>query len=378
MSKQDDEEPARHEPASDVSRDREEPRVAANPGSDSAVAKEAEKQAAKQAKAEKSAAEAALENSMPKLNAVLKEIAFTREQRVDWIGHFKTTPIAEAEVLAIVAPEPDSKPSKRGRALRRRMIVARHGIKRWVRSQHFFFRLIYASGWIYLLVASATKLAWSFLAILSVLTVLVAKLRFVIRDMRPKYMQLVDRGYNERKLQLERLLETAQRWYDSPPTIDQIDQYRRDALTLVAGYVRDHRARFGSREILANLLVRDGDRIVVVGRSDGLRPVPMSYNRDQCALVAQAIDSGEARLTGDLYADFPDTIPGKKYNSIVVLPVWFRGVVVGAVSIDSQEMYHFHLDYDDLQVHLSPYVQLLAVTLIDAHVKLVGKPPTGG
>jgi hypothetical protein len=105
---------------------------------------------------------------------------------------------------------------------------------------------------------------------------------------------------------------------------------------------------------------------VVIGRSDGIRPVPQRYTREQCTLVARAIETGEPQITGDLYDDFPNTVPGKKYSSILVLPVWFRGGVVGAVSIDSQEKYHFHLDYD-LPVHLSPYVQLLAVGLPNAH-----------
>lgn len=353
---------------------------AVSSSADAGALKRAEKEAAKRLQAEKAAAEAALENSMPSLNAVLKEIEFTKEQRVDWLGHFKTTPLTEAEVVAIVAPksEKQAEPVKRRQVLRARWAVARHGLTRWLRSRNLVWRAFYVSGWMFLLIASSNKLGWSKLAILSVGAVVVAKMRFVIRDMRPKYMQLVDRGYNERKLLLQSLVETAQRWYQSPPKADQIDQFRRDALTLIAGYVRDHRARFGSREILANLLVADGADVVVVGRSDGLRPVPKRYNREDCALVARALDTGEPQITGDLYSDFPRTVAGKKYCSVLVLPVWFRGVVVGAVSIDSQEKYHFHLDYDDLQVHLAPYVQLLAVTLIDHHDKHDSKALPGG
>ena len=61
--------------------------------------------------------------------------------------------------------------------------------------------------------------------------------------------------------------------------------------------------------------------MVVISRSDGVRPVPQTYARDQCILVARAIETGEAQLTGDLYVDFPETVPGKKYNSILVLAV---------------------------------------------------------
>ena len=83
--------------------------------------------------------------------------------------------------------------------------------------------------------------------IASLVGVLAAKIRFVIADMKPKNMQLVDRGYNERKVQLQALIETSQRWHEIPPTEEERARYRRDALTLVADYVRDHRARFGSR-----------------------------------------------------------------------------------------------------------------------------------
>jgi hypothetical protein len=328
------------------------------------AAKMAAKEAARREKAAKAAALAALEKERPKLAAILKDLPwFTPEVRATWLERFKSTALTEEEVLAIVAPPKEPKASKRRSTLRERLIVARHGIRRWFRSQHLLFRLMYTAGWLYLLISSASKGAWSRLTILSVAFVVIGKTRFVMRDMHPKNMQIVDRGYNERKLLLQNVLETAQRWYATPPTTAEIDRYRRDALTLVAAYVRDHRARFGSREILANLCVRDGDQIVVIGRSDGLRPVPKSYARDECTLVAKAIETGEPQLTGDLYGEFPNTIPGKSYSSILVLPVWYDGAVVAAVSIDSQEKYHFHLDFDGLQIHLSPYVQLLALAL---------------
>lgn len=326
------------------------------------AAKQAAKRAAKEARLAKAAANAELEKALPALTTVLKDIGYTEEQRANWLSYVRSRQLTESDVLSVVAP-PDRGAVETWRG---RLAIARHGLKRWYRSQNPILRLLYVSGWLYLLIASATKLAWSPAAILSVILVVGAKMKFVVRDMRPKNMQLVDRGYNERKVLLQTLIETQQRWFESPPSQEQTDQFRREALTLIANYVRDHRARFGSREILANVLVRDGGHVVVVGRSDGIRPVPKKYTAEECALVWRAIASGEPQITGDLYADFPGTVPGKKYRSIIVLPVWFKGAVVGAVSIDSQDKYHFHLDYDDLQVHLSPYVQLLAYTLVPA------------
>ncbi len=154
----------------------------------------------------------------------------------------------------------------------------------------------------------------------------------------------------------------------TPTTGDELELYRRDALALVASYVRDHRSRFGSRGILANLLVRDGDHFVVIARSDGLRPVPQTYTREQVTLVARAIDTAEAKVTGDLYGDFPNTVPGRNIAASSSFPYGFEGLWSGPSRMDQhQEMYHFHLDFDNLQVHLLPYVQLLAAGLPNAH-----------
>jgi signal transduction protein with GAF and PtsI domain len=64
-----------------------------------------------------------------------------------------------------------------------------------------------------------------------------------------------------------------------------------------------------------------------------------------------------------VYLDAPKTKQGKPYKSILALPIIFEKRVLGAVSIDSKESYHFEGHVDDLEVQLAPYVQLLAPTL---------------
>ena len=75
------------------------------------------------------------------------------------------------------------------------------------------------------------------------------------------------------------------------------------------------------------------------------------------------IAEGIPVVTGDLYGEYPGTPPGKAYKSILVIPVYRDGEVVGAVSIDSSRRYHFDLDASNLVEYLMPYVALLAWTL---------------
>jgi hypothetical protein len=302
--------------------------------------------------------------AMPTLNKVLTAESVPDGERNSALAHLATLNITEAEVLAIVAPEPQPKPRLK---LAHRWNLVKYWFRHWRRNGNPVLRGLYLAGWLYLLVSAVVKLAWSPLAIVSAAAVVMAKIKFVVRDMRAKNMQLVAHGYNERKVQFQTLLAEAQEWYLKPPSPEQRQQFASRALHLVADYVRDHRARFGSRRILANLMVRDGNELVVIARSDhGVRAVPQRYSPDKCALVWKAFETSAAQVTGDLYQDFPDTTPGKKYASILVLPVWFEGRVIAAVSVDSEEKFHFNPDFDDLQVHVAPYVQLLAYPLVSA------------
>lgn len=345
------------------SRDQTQPEREAPQALDAKAEAKAKEKAASKAKA---AHEAAVAAAMPELDAVLQQTGLTKEERTDWLGHLQTLPVAEAEVLAIVAPAEVAPGPSRWATFRRNLTLARHGFTRWRRDGNMVWRILYIAGWLYLLVASAVKLN-NWLGWLSAIGVIGTKGRFVLRDMQPKHRLLVSRGYNERKVSLTRLIETLQRWEGRKPHADEVMSFRREALALIAGYVRDHRARFGSKEILANLLVRRGERVAVIGRSDPLRPVPQFYEKEECSLAWEAFETCSPKLSGDIYADCPTTKPGKKYCSVLVLPVWFRDEVLGVVSIDSRDKYHFHLDYDDLQVQLAPYVQLLARTLSDDH-----------
>ncbi len=145
---------------------------------------------------------------MPKLTALLNDLRFPPEIRAGWLENFKERGLSDAEVAALVDPKRKSKQSK---GTRQRLMVARHGLRRWLRSKDLFIRLAYGCGWLFLLISWAVKLHWGLFAIISVVAVVVGKIRFVIRDLKPKNMQLISRGYNERKMHLQRLIETIRR-----------------------------------------------------------------------------------------------------------------------------------------------------------------------
>jgi hypothetical protein len=180
-------------------------------------------------------------------------------------------------------------------------------------------------------------------------------------SLSPRHMQVVPRGYRERKFRFYRSLTTMQR--SEPFTAAEIKRYQEDALGLIASFVRDHRADKAGTTIFANLLVEDGDDLVVVARD---RP----HRQPQCRhpkvgmLAWRCISSGQDQVSGDIYRDFPDTPPGKKYLSVLVTPIKASdGRVLGAVSVDSSKAYHFDTEFNDLVVFLSPYVALLTWTL---------------
>jgi hypothetical protein len=178
----------------------------------------------------------------------------------------------------------------------------------------------------------------------------------------PAHMQLLRRNYGERKLKLYTLLQDLQR--TQPLTPDEVGRFQQEALALIANYVRDHRADRAGTLIYVNLLVEDGDDLVVVARDQPHRDRSARYPKS-LMLATHALVTQQAATVGDVYVDFPDTPTGKPYRSIMVVPVVLEAErrAVGVVSIDSSQPYHFETDFKGLVTALMPYACLLAWTL---------------
>jgi putative methionine-R-sulfoxide reductase with GAF domain len=108
-------------------------------------------------------------------------------------------------------------------------------------------------------------------------------------------------------------------------------------------------------------LVREGNDLVVIARDqEHTNRVHRSRVPIVNTVVGEALTTGREALCGDLYREFPNTIPGRPYRSILAIPIKRRdGVVLGVVSIDSAKKYHFDGDVRNLVTYLQPYVALL-------------------
>jgi hypothetical protein len=188
------------------------------------------------------------------------------------------------------------------------------------------------------------------------------------RDGRNPNLKQFERNAAERAAILYRVVSDLQRREQLGP--EDVGHYRQDVLRFIAQYVRDHRRDSATPTIFANLLVEDGEDLVVIARDHDHRR-PLARYRKDGMLVAAAIASGEVQLTGNVHEDFPGAAVGKPYVSILVIPVFFRQKVVGAVSIDSSSTYHFDLDARELVDHLAPYVAMLGWTLAEEMTRFI-------
>lgn len=258
------------------------------------------------------------------------------------------------------APEAETAKPKLVHGSRRWLFIAKHYAWTSVRSWRWWLQVVLLLMQIGILLQPIWALGvksygFSFVAFIGIT---IAK-RW--KDTAPQNRKVVARNYDERKLRMYTLVHAIQQ--HELMTGPEIVQFQRDTLELIAAYVRDHRLDWSSKPtIFANLLVEDGADLVVVARDSEHRSTPARYPKDKM-LAWTALTTGEAAVTGDVCRDFPETSRDRSYRSILAVPVHRDGQVVGVVSIDSSQPFHFDLSAAELDTHLKPYVALLAWTL---------------
>ena len=172
-------------------------------------------------------------------------------------------------------------------------------------------------------------------------------------------MKVVRAKYLERKALLYRLIKDVQR---SPDMTDaELLRFQQETLGLIASYVRSHRGDLSETQIYVNLLIEDGDELVVIARNSEHRRPGARYPKRLMA-ATEAFESGDHVVVGDVHREYGDTEKG--YRSILVLPVRGPSSIVAAVSIDSSKAHHFDLESSDLERYLAPYIALLEWSLL--------------
>ena len=182
------------------------------------------------------------------------------------------------------------------------------------------------------------------------------------RELSPRNLQMFQKNYLERKLTLYRLMQRLEG--SGEMTRTEVRDFQEHALRLIASYVRDYRADINGTQIFANLLVSQGDSLVVIARDQPHpgRSTPAASPKAHM-LASRALETGQYQVTGDVYADFSQTPPGKPYSSILAIPVQHERACLGVVCIDSSRRYHFDLQAETLVKYIYPYVGMLAWTL---------------
>jgi hypothetical protein len=187
------------------------------------------------------------------------------------------------------------------------------------------------------------------------------------RDLSPANMDFQHQGYAQRKANLAAaimLLDKRAR-ESSGLSNDEKALVRKHALDAIVSYVRVILSDVDQTKIFANLLAENGNDLVILQRdSDCRRDATGRYPKKEM-LAWKAFESGTTTGFGDIRYAYPSTPHGKPYNSVLVIPLLNAAGdrVIGAVSIDSSEMFHFNTYENDLETALLPYTQLLSSTL---------------
>ncbi len=305
--------------------------------------------------------------SLQKIEALLTDAGFSKADKEMWLEYLGGLPesVTEKELQKIIDDVPPPLEPKSPSYVRKQAILLYYDLLSWWTHRHPIIRLLYLLAWGNLLVVQVVKAGLSWYTLLSVVIIIGIRAAASWRELDPGHVKKFSINYNERKLLFRNLIETQQLWgVSSPPNKREIRAFQRDALKLLTLYVRDHRSDLKGRKIFANLLIRVGSNVVVIARSDDVRPVPQRYPKEKCTLVWEAIETGVPQMTGNLYSAFPTTVAGKPYNSVLAIPIRLGDKTLGCISIDSEAKYHFDRNFVELQTFVAPYVQLIATSLL--------------
>lgn len=212
---------------------------------------------------------------------------------------------------------------------------------------------------------SALTVGWSKFTVLTFLAWLGSMVVKAWNAHGPENLTVMTKNYRQRKYALRNQIVAMHRMHEMGP--QEVLAFREETLRIIALYVRDHQADWDGTKIFVNLLVEDGDDLVVIARNEPHRSPLARYPKAQMA-ATDAFVRGDFVVIGDLRSVHPAQT-GKKYCSILVLPIFLGPKIVGAVSLDSEVRYHFDGLERTLWDGLLPYIALLAWTLAPRHVR---------
>lgn len=253
--------------------------------------------------------------------------------------------------------------------MKRRLIVAWYAICGWFFAPGWITRAILTLSSFALILVPIAKLGWKW-SFWYTIWWAGTGLWKAWRELSPKHMQVLQRNYIARKLRLFKVIEKMRTMIRRKPSVEELNAYQEEVLSLIVSYVRDHRRDLAGAEIFANLILEIGDSMAVVARDTWHRRSSGRMPREH-SVAFEVLKTGEHKVVGDLYREYPQTPPGKPYRSILAIPVFLGSKTVGVVSIDSSRAYRFDGDAKNLVSYLVPYVALLAWTIEAIHTSRI-------
>jgi hypothetical protein len=181
----------------------------------------------------------------------------------------------------------------------------------------------------------------------------------------------------DRKIRTAAILKKVNALLDARPAdVQQVRRLIEDLLALVVSHVRDHRGNHERVDVFANLLLVDGEELVVVARDPNLmtskdlkRTTPARYPKAVLA-AGRAIEARTVVAVGDYHEDYPELPKNKPYRSVLAIPLIPRDdrPPIGALCVDSSRPYFFEsfkpgIVENDLENSLAPYSHTLLLAL---------------
>ncbi|WP_143735043.1 GAF domain-containing protein [Methylocaldum sp. 14B] len=166
----------------------------------------------------------------------------------------------------------------------------------------------------------------------------------------------------KRRIRTASCLEDINKMIANPSELssENLMHVRKKLLECIVEHVREYRGDLYGTKIYSNLLIREGEEIVVVARDSPSRKEGVRYSKD--ALLSskvfdeiKAISCGRARDHTERHIE---------YESFMALPVvdYNNNTCLAVITIDSTEPHHFDDIYQSLETMLRPYTRTLAIT----------------
>jgi hypothetical protein len=272
--------------------------------------------------------------------------------------------LSQEEIAEYFTSEDDRIPGNRG-ALTAWWLVNGPALSNWWRRQPPLERLLHVAAYLALPVTAAATVGLSALSVVAIAVLVTMQARKAWAAYRPGHLHIVHRNQLAKKIALRCLVDDLQRNREMGHA--EVRRFQEEALDFIARSVRDRRSDLEGSAIYANLLVENGEYMMVIARNESHRILPGRYPKENL-LAWRALESGRPKLLGDL----GETEANPLYRSILALPVTWRGIPVGVVTVDSQLSHHFDRDFQSLTDELNPFVAMLAWTLTDEPVRRDG------